>query len=190
MAIQAVPLDKAFRLINHGPTVLVSAHHDGMDNVMAAAWSCALDFNPSKLTVVLDKSTFTRGLIEKSGYFAIQIPVQAQANLVLEMGQSRINAPNKLDHVALFRQAGFDVPLVAGCAAWLVCRLIPEPHIQQTYDLFIGEVMAAWADERIFRDGHWQFDTAPDELRTLHYVSGGQFFVIGQGLKIEGIQAA
>lgn len=35
-----VPLDKAYRLINHGPTVLVSARHDGVENVMAAAWAC------------------------------------------------------------------------------------------------------------------------------------------------------
>ena len=31
-------LDKAFRLLNHGPTVLVSARHGGVSNVMAAAW--------------------------------------------------------------------------------------------------------------------------------------------------------
>mgnify|MGYP000718130217 CR=1 FL=1 len=32
-----VPLDKAYRLLNHGPTVLVSASHAGEDNAMAAA---------------------------------------------------------------------------------------------------------------------------------------------------------
>mgnify|MGYP006157314425 CR=1 FL=1 len=36
---------------------------------------------------------------------------------------------------------------LAGCAAWLVCKLIPEPHNQQSYDLFIAEVVAAWAFE-------------------------------------------
>ena len=58
--IAAVDLAKAYRLLNHGPTVLVSARHAGVDNVMAAAWACALDFQPPKLTVVLDKSTHTR----------------------------------------------------------------------------------------------------------------------------------
>lgn len=32
-----VPLDKSYRLMNHGPTVLVSTRHDGQSNVMAAA---------------------------------------------------------------------------------------------------------------------------------------------------------
>lgn len=34
-----VPLAKAYRLLNHGPTVLVSAAHGGKRNVMAAAWA-------------------------------------------------------------------------------------------------------------------------------------------------------
>lgn len=70
------------------------------------------------------------------------------------------------------------------CAAWLVFQLIPEPHNQQIYDLFIGEVVAAWADERVFRDGHWEFDSAPPELRTLHYVACGQFFAMGGGVAV------
>ena len=60
----------------------------------------------------------------------------------------------------------------------------PEPHNQQAYDLFIGEVVAAWADDRVFRNGHWEFDTAPDHLRTLHYVAGGQFYATGESIKV------
>ncbi len=41
---------------------------------MAAAWSCGLDYMPPKLTVVVDKSTKTRELIEKSGLFVVQVP--------------------------------------------------------------------------------------------------------------------
>jgi len=41
-----VPLEKAYRLMNHGPTVLVSSRHGEAMNVMAAAWSMPLDFDP------------------------------------------------------------------------------------------------------------------------------------------------
>lgn len=63
-----VPVEpaKAYRLINHGPTTLVSARYNGADNVMAASWVCATDYEPARLTVVLDKTAFTRGLIEKA----------------------------------------------------------------------------------------------------------------------------
>ncbi len=182
-----VPLDKAYRLLNHGPTVLVSAEHAGQHNVMAASWACALDFAPPKVTVVLDKATRTRELVEGSGTFALQLPTLAMAALTVAIGtDSAKTNPDKLQQhgVVLFEAPDHAVPLVQGCVAWLVCRVIPEPHNQQTYDLFIGEVVAAWADERVFRNGHWEFDTAPDELRTLHYVAGGQFYATGASVNV------
>lgn len=184
------PVDpaKAYRLLNHGPTVLVSARHDGVDNVMAAAWACALDFMPAKLTVVLDKIAKTRELVEQSGVFVIQVPTAAQLQLTHEVGtRSLFNEADKLQRsgVELFRIPDHDLPFVAGCSAWLACRLIPEPHNQSTYDLFIGEVIGAWADTRVFKDGHWNFETADPAWRSLHYIAGGHFYAIGEALDVE-----
>jgi flavin reductase (DIM6/NTAB) family NADH-FMN oxidoreductase RutF len=182
-----VPLDKAYRLINHGPTVLVSAAHGGARNVMAAAWACALDFVPPKVTVVLDKATRTRDLVEASGRFALQLPTVDMAALTLGVGtESARTTPDKASRygVQWFEAPGHATPLVQGCAAWLLCRVVPEPHNQQAYDLFIGEVEAAWADDRVFRNGHWEFEGAPDALRTLHYVAGGQFYATGASVKV------
>lgn len=180
----AVPLDKSYRLLNHGPTVLVSAAHGSISNVMAAAWACVLDYGLSpKATVVLDKATYTRELLMASGEFALQLPPKALATLTVGVGtDSAREVPDKLakHHVQLFTAPGSSVPLVAGCVGWLICKWIPEPHNEQTYDLFIGQVVAAWADARVFRDGHWQFESAPDDLRTLHHIAGGQFYAIGE----------
>lgn len=181
--IATVDPAKAYRLLNHGPTVLVSAQHQGIDNVMAAAWSCALDFMPAKLTVVLDKIARTRELVEQSGLFVIQVPTVAQVQLTHEVGtRSLFDEPDKLERsgVELFRMPGLELPFVAGCSAWLACRLIPEPHIQNTYDLFIGEVVGAWADTRVFSDGHWGFEHADPAWRSLHYIAGGHFYAIGE----------
>ncbi|QNK02225.1 flavin reductase family protein [Dyella telluris] len=189
--VAPVPLEKAYRLINHGPTVLVSARHGGVDNVMAAAWACALDFDPPKLTVILDKQTLTRGLIERSGHFVIQVPTAAQLQLTYEVGnRSRANVPDKLERAGVqwFGVDGHDVPLVAGCSAWLACRLMPEPHMQDTYDLFVGEVVGAWADTRVFANGHWNYEHADPAWRSLHYIAGGQFYAIGASLKADPLK--
>ena len=181
--IAAVPLDKAYRLLNHGPTVLVSARYKGVDDVMAAAWACALDFAPPKLTVVLDKSTATRALGEQSGRLVIQVPTVALLDVTYQVGhRSLADDPAKLagSGVELLAFPEQDLPFVAGCSAWLACRVIPEPHNQQTYDLFIAEVEGAWADTRVFRDGHWHFETADPGLRSLHYIAGGRFYAIGE----------
>lgn len=182
-----VELEKAYRLINHGPTILISASCNGTDDVMAAAWACGLDFAPSKLTVVIDKIAKTRELVEGSGRFVIQVPTVAQIGMTHSVGtRTLFTEPDKLANcgVELFRFEGFDLPFVSGCSAWLACRLIPEPHNQQTYDLFIGEVVGAWADTRVFSNGHWHFDQADPSLRSLHYVAGGQFYATGESLNV------
>lgn len=187
--IAAVELKKAHRLINHGPTVLVSAAHGGMDNVMAAAWSCALDYSPPKLTVVLDKTAKTREFVERSGAFVIQVPTVAQLQLTHEVGtRSLFNEPDKAARIGVefFRIEGYDdLPFVAGCSAWLACKLIPEPHNQQAYDLFIGEVIGAWSDTRVFKDGHWHYEDAGPAWRSLHYIAGGHFYAIGDPLSVQ-----
>ncbi len=178
---QPVPLDRCTRLLNHGPTVLVSADHDGRRNVMAAAWSMPLDFTPPKVAVVLDKQTFTRTLVEASGHFVLAVPSVAQAGLTHRVGSTSGRDGDKFDAGLAASQPGpaTGAPLVDGCLAWLECRHIAEPHIEQAYDLFLGEVVAAWADDRVFRDGRWHFDGADASMRSLHHIAGGHFLAIG-----------
>lgn len=183
----AVELPKAYRLLNHGPTVLVSAAHGGRRNTMAAAWNMPLDFDPPKLAVVLDKSTFTRGLVEASGRFVLALPTRDQAALTSALGGVSGRAVDKeaslgLRYLDAAAEAPAELPRVAGCVAWLACRLIPEPHLQQAYDLFLGEVTAAWADPRVFSAGRWHFD-GHDGLRTLHHVAGGHYLTPGDAVE-------
>jgi flavin reductase (DIM6/NTAB) family NADH-FMN oxidoreductase RutF len=180
---------KCYRLLNTGPTVLVTSAHAGRRNVMAAAWNMALDFDPPKVCVVIDKNTLTRELVEASGEFTLGVPARQIARETLAVGSAsgREVEGDKLAHFGLRALPGgrLAAPLVDGCIGWLECRVIPEPHNQNRYDLFIGEVVAAWADPRVFRDGHWQVDasTAP-ALRTLHYVAGGHFFALGEAFEV------
>ena len=59
--------------------------------------------------------------------------------------------------------------------------MIPEPGIQDRYDLFVAEVVAAWADSESFVDGAWEFPSP--EKRTVHHLSSGLFLVSGDRVK-------
>lgn len=186
-----VDLAKCYRLLNHGPTVLVSSAHGSQRNVMAAAWAMPLDFSPPKVLVVVDKATHTRELMEASGEFVLNVPCRAQAGQVLKAGSIRGKEVDKFAACGLEPVAGKQVaaPHVAGCIAYLECRIISEPHNQQQYDLFIGEVVFARADPAVWHDGHWQFD-GHDDKRSLHYIAGGSFFSIGEQFSVTADPAA
>ncbi|VTR50382.1 Uncharacterised protein [Serratia fonticola] len=78
--------------------MLVSASHDGVNDVDwpppgPVRWTS----RPPKLTVVLDKMTKTRELIEQSGCFVIQVPTAAQLQLTYEVGNRSLHTePDKL----------------------------------------------------------------------------------------------
>lgn len=184
--ISPVDLNLAYRLINHGPTTLITSAHHGKQNVMAAAWVCALDFSPPKLTVVIDKNTYTRNLIEASGAFAVNLPCVTQAEMVRAVGTSTgkdLVDTDKftLNQISTFSGEKISAPLVEGCIAWLECKVIPHPDIQNTYDLFLAEVVAAYADNRVFSNGYWHFE-GNAYLRTLHHIAGGTFLTTGESV--------
>jgi flavin reductase (DIM6/NTAB) family NADH-FMN oxidoreductase RutF len=151
---------------------------------MSAAWSMPLDFDPPKVAVVIDKGTLTRGLIEASGSFVLNVPSKALAALTVAVGSESGRDVDKFAVHGIATMAGDKVaaPLIGACLAWLECRLIPEPHIQQTYDLFLGEVVAAWADPAVFADGHWTPDQGGQP--SIHYVAGGRFFETGPAFDV------
>ncbi|MEI8264958.1 MAG: flavin reductase family protein [Betaproteobacteria bacterium] len=178
-----VALEHASRLINHGPTVLITSAHGGHRNVMAAAWSMPVEFTPPRIAVVIDKKTFTRELAMAAGGFALCLPGAVLADATFAVGSvSGREVPDKLARFGLSAQPGpvLGMPVIEeGCCAWMECRLIPERHTEEAYDTCFAEVLAAAADERVFRNGRWSFSDTHVDLHTLHHLGAGAFAVAG-----------
>jgi flavin reductase (DIM6/NTAB) family NADH-FMN oxidoreductase RutF len=179
-----VELSHASRLVNHGPTVLISTLHHGRRNVMAAAWSMPVEFTPPRIAVVIDKSTFTRELIRETGILALNVPCRTQADLTFTVGsvsgrEAQEAGHDKFDHYGIQSWSGptLGLPLVQGCVAWMECRVIQEPHTEQAYDTFFVEVVGAWADPRVFQQGRWSFREDNRDLHTLHHLGAGVFAI-------------
>ena len=175
---QAVDLAHASRLVNHGPTVLVSTLHEGRRNVMAAAWSMPVEFTPPRIAIVIDKNTWTRELVTASGIFAISLPCALTADITYTVGSvSGRDGTDKFQRYGIGHFPGpvLGLPLVEGCVAWMECRLIREPHAEQAYDTCFCEVVSAMADARVFQNGRWSFRDDNTELHTLHHLGAGNF---------------
>ena len=182
-----VALKDAYRLLNHGPTTLVTTcEPDGSrPNVMAAAWAMPLDFDPPKVAVVVATGTFTRELLEKTGELVLSVPPVALLEKTYAAGSTSGRDGDKWTALGLEREPASLVkpPLVRGCVAWLECRALDERPLLERHDLWLGEVVAAWADDRAYREREWRFDGADDSLRTIHHVAHGVFLAAGKRLE-------
>jgi flavin reductase (DIM6/NTAB) family NADH-FMN oxidoreductase RutF len=176
-----VDLAQASRLVNHGPTVRVGSAHGGRRNLMAAAWSMPVEFTPSRIAVVIDKATFTRELVEASGAFSLPCPALADLTWTVGSVSDRDPAEDKFGRYAIdaFDGPVLGLPWIAGCVAWVECRVIPEPHAQRAHDTFFGEVVAAQADARVFDAGRWTMTADNAALRTIHHLGAGRFVPAG-----------
>ena len=184
-----VALDHASRLLNHGPTVLITSRDESIDrrNVMAAAWSMPVEFSPARIAIVVDKSTWSRELIERSGMFGIVMPGVAATRWTWAVGSISGRDEDKFNCYGIPAFAGpvLGLPVVEEkCLAWMECRLLPPTAAQDKYDTLFGEVVSAAADERAFSNGHWQFDD--DQLNTIHHLGGGNFVTSGKSIKVPG----
>ena len=94
--IKPIDLDRAYRLLNIGATTLVSAAHEGDADIMTAAWATALDLTPCKATVVIDKSHYTRKLMDQSEYFALGVASAGILPELLSLGSVSKNADPEL----------------------------------------------------------------------------------------------
>lgn len=187
-----VALEHASRLINHGPTVLVTSAAGAQRNVMAAAWSMPVEFTPPRIAVVIDKRTFTRELVMASGAFGLCLPGAALVDLTYAVGSESGRSVDKFARHGLTASSGpvLGVPLIeSGCAAWLECRLIREAHAEDAYDTCFAEVVAAAADERIFANGHWLFRDDNAALQTIHHLGAGHFVRAGGELRARPLLA-
>lgn len=178
MARVAVPLRYAYRLLNHGPATLITSRWNRRSNVMAAQWVMPTDYDPPKLAIVIDRTTYTHTLVEPSGVLGINIPGREQAALTWRVGSHSGAEGDKLAGVETFPASAIDVPMIDGCIAWLEARVLRSPALDEVaaqQELLVVEAVAAWADERCWRENHLILD----ERQTLHHLGGGTFRASG-----------
>jgi flavin reductase (DIM6/NTAB) family NADH-FMN oxidoreductase RutF len=75
MARRPLRLDEVRRYLEPGPTVLVSSHHAGEDNLMTLGWHMMLTFEPAPWD--------SFDLIRKSGECIVSLPAVDQIDVVV-----------------------------------------------------------------------------------------------------------
>jgi flavin reductase (DIM6/NTAB) family NADH-FMN oxidoreductase RutF len=176
----SVALEHSWRLLNHGPTTLITTAHAGRRNVMAAAWVMPIDFTPPKIIAVVAQSTLTREMLEASRACVLHAPTTEQLRQTYAAGSVSGRDTDKFAELGLRTAPAsiVEAPLIEGCAAWLECKVIEEPAMQERYDMFVLECVAAWADDTLFQEREWRFPQ--DGPRTIHHSKGGVFFATGE----------
>lgn len=178
MSFKKIPITSAYRLINHGPTILITSGDKEKPNIMTAAWQMPVSFKPPLVAVSIAKERFSHRLIMEGGEFVINIPHAGMLKEVWCCGTHSGKKTNKFKLCCLtaVKAQKLSVPLIEECIGNIECRLYAH-HEAGDHTIFVGEVMAASVKEGLF-DRHLKVNLP--QAKTLHHIGGNAFCQAGQ----------
>jgi flavin reductase (DIM6/NTAB) family NADH-FMN oxidoreductase RutF len=181
MSFKSIPITNAYRLINHGPTVLITSRLGEKINVMTAAWQMPVSFKPMLVAVSIGHERFSHKLILEGREFVINIPHLEMIKEVLCCGTHSGKDKDKFDlcNLSPVKAQKVKIPLIKECIGNIECKLYVH-YEAGDHTIFVGEVVAASVKEGIF-DGHLKVEL--DEAKTLHHL-GGKVFCHPNGIEI------
>lgn len=178
-----ISLDKTTRLINHGPVVLVSSVLNGRVDVTPVAWHMPIDKEPPVIVLEISETHLIYECIMESGDFAVNIPPVSFVQKVVQCGSVSGRKTDKVKDFALELSPSKKIksPSLKESLAVLECVLVKDEHLLTKYNMVVGSVQYAEAEESAFSD-HWTF--VSKDLRTLHHL-GDKIFCVPDGTIID-----
>jgi flavin reductase (DIM6/NTAB) family NADH-FMN oxidoreductase RutF len=171
------------------PVVLVGTNVKGRANFMAVGFVARVNASPPMLAVGIFNKHFTNEGIRENGTFSVCFP---DAKLIEKVDYCGIFSGSKVDKSTLFK--GFygeakTAPMIEECPLNLECRLVQTVELP-TNNLYIGEIIAAYADERCMTAGKLDIKKLNPLLLTMpdnRYWTVGEFvgdaWEVGKKLK-------
>ncbi len=177
-SIQSVPLGKATRLVNYGPVVMVSSSDGSKSNVCTVAWCVPQRKSPPRFALAIGRSHKSYLNIMKTGALGINVPSEADLDLLYYVGTHSGNDFDKVRerNIEMLRGTGIEtLPLVKQSAAWIECKLV---HSEASRDrgIIVVEGVAAHCRKGVL-DADYVWNTK--DFPTLHHL-GGKKFVVGR----------
>jgi flavin reductase (DIM6/NTAB) family NADH-FMN oxidoreductase RutF len=134
------------------PCSIVGVNVEGKPNYLTVAWFSMVNFKPPYMMIALGKAHYTNPGIRENGSFSVNIPSTAQA---AETDYCDIVSGKKFDKSKLFTTFYGKLktaPMIAESPYSLECKLIQTVDLSGD-ELFIGEIVAAYSDDRYLTDG-------------------------------------
>lgn len=169
-----VDLKKATRLINHGPVVLLSSLCQGRTDITPIAWHMPVQKDPPVIALVIDEDSFIYECILETGDFAVNIPSSIMLEDIVTCGSVSGRDADKIKLCNFDMSPGKMIksPNLEEALAVMECVLIKDDHLLDEYNMVIGEVKYAEAEETAFHE-HWS--PANDQMKTVHHLGDRTF---------------
>ena len=168
-----VPLEKCYRLIGHGPCVLITSGKGEKINVAPVAWTMPVNDEPPLVAISVAETHYTTELIQKTGEFVINVPGAGLLPKLMAAGSVSGRKGDKFGKIGLTpkKSSKVSAPYIEECIGRLECRVKKALRFNGVV-VFVARVLAAKVKEGLFNE-YWNCRKA----KTIHHLGGSSFMV-------------
>jgi flavin reductase (DIM6/NTAB) family NADH-FMN oxidoreductase RutF len=172
-----VSLSSAYRLLHPKLAVLLTCvDKAGKANIITLAWTMPVSINPPLLAVSIAPRRLSHKLIRETKEFVVNIPTMEFVKETLFCGRRSGRDFDKFKETKLTPMPAKTVkaPIIKECVAHLECKLYRRITTGD-HSLFIGRILAAYADENFFAN---KYDLKKTKL--IFHIEGDEFTTLNR----------
>ena len=132
----------ALKMMPYGFYAFTTKHGDDL-NAMVVNWVSQMSFAPRLLAVGIQKSCYSHGVVSAGKVFGLNIFLQADGEAIKAALGGRAKRPDKMEQAQFTAAPETGVPLLAGAAAIIECRVTDIVDIGGDHDIVVGEAISA-----------------------------------------------
>ena len=134
------------------PCSIVGANVAGKANYLTVAWFTMVNPEPPYLAIAMNKSHYTNSGIKSNGTFSVNIPSVDMAEKTDYCGMVSGRKYDKASIFETFYGKLETAPMIKEFPFNVECRLVQTVDLPAE-ELFIGEIITAYCDERCLTEG-------------------------------------
>lgn len=134
------------------PCSLVGAEVNGKPNFLAVAWFTMANPTPPYVLTAMNKAHYTNMGVKETGAFSLNIPSADLADRLDYCGLMTGFKTDKSRVFEVFYGKLKNAPMIRECPISVECRLVQTVDLPKE-ELFIGEIVAVYCEERYLTNG-------------------------------------
>ena len=132
----------ALRMMPYGFYAFTTNNGDDV-NAMVVNWVTQMSYAPRLLAVGIQKSCYSRGLLAVGGVFGLNIFLQTDSDAIMGITSGRAKKPEKMAEANYSAAPETGVPVLAGAAAYIECKISRIVDVGGDHDIVVGEAIHA-----------------------------------------------
>jgi len=135
------------------PTILVGATVNGKANYLTIAYCGIAQHVPPMVFVTMGKTHYTNSGIKENKTFSVNIPSEEMVEITDYVGIYSGKRTDKSGLFEVFYGVLETAPMIKQCPLNLECSLVESIDLGGSNDIFIGEIVEAYAEEKYLTEG-------------------------------------